>query len=153
MTLTKKNVVSLPYKVQYLLLSDIASWIRYNFNFANIVLGAGKAWRDFYTTPGSIEFTEKSSKTADGVFYATELKQFYPDTDPSSDLLIKRLEHQKLIIRVIFSTGDNRIIGNLDSPARIKSDIDSTGKKSGITIITSLRTTEGSQFYNPDYTS
>lgn len=153
MTLQKKNVVSLPFRVQYLLQSDIAGWIRYNFNYAHITLAAGKAWRDFYTTPGSIEFVENSNKTADGIFYATELKQFYPGTDPSADLEIKRLEHQGLILLVMFSDGVNRIIGSPGKPVRIKTDLESTAKKSGVTIISSKRSADGSQFYDPDYTT
>jgi hypothetical protein len=153
MSLTKKNVVSIPFKVQYLLFSDIESFNEYNVNFVNIVLNSGKAWRDFYSTPGSISFIENGNQSSDGVFYATELKQFYPGTDAESDLAVKKLEHQKLILRVLFNDGDNRIIGSLISPARIKADIESSGKKSGITIITSKRSAFGSLFYDPDYIS
>ncbi len=153
MALTKKNEVLLPYKVQYLLISDVESINVYNFNFANIILLAGRTWRDFYTTPGSIDFSEKGNKTADGYAYATELKQFFPGIDQASVMAIQKLEHQKLIIRVYFANGLNRIIGTVESPARISTDTDSGSKKSGITIITTKRSTNGSLFYNPDYIS
>lgn len=153
MALTKKNVVAIPYKVQYLLLTDVQSFLIYNLNFVNIILAAGKAWRDFYSTSGSIEFSEKGNKTADGYSYAAELKQFYPGIDADSIAIINKREHQKLIIRVLFNDGSNRIIGTIQSPARIVTDTDSTSKKSGITIVTTKRSTNSSLFYDPDYIS
>ena len=78
---------------------------------------------------------------------------FFPGIDQASVMAIQKLEHQKLIIRVYFANGLNRIIGTVESPARISTDTDSGSKKSGITIITTKRSTNGSLFYNPDYIS
>ena len=146
MSLSKKNTVSIPFRCEYVLLSDIASFRRFGGNKAEITLKVGANWNKFYSTPGSIKFGQKGGQNPAGTFYDIALTQFYPGTDQAAENKFLELENEKLIIKVIFSDLTVRIVGSPDAPARIVTDAGSEAAKSGTTISTTVRSPEKSLF-------
>lgn len=146
MSITKKNTVAIPYRTEYVLLSDIFLFRRYGGNKAEIILKDESAWNRFYSTPGSIKFSQKGGQNPAGPYYDVTLSQFYPGTDQASENKLLQLEHEKMIIKVVFSDQTVRIVGNPEAPARIVTDAGSEASKAGTSIVTNVRSPEKSLF-------
>lgn len=146
MALTKKYIVPLPVKVEYCPVSDVASYTRVHDVYAEILLNTGKVFNEFYSSPGSIEFSHKSGSKPAGIFYQTQVKLFFPGVDPETEAILFLLDRLKVILKVYFSDNSIRYVGSPEAPVRITAETLQNNSRAGTTITCDVQSTEKPRF-------
>jgi hypothetical protein len=149
MAITKKTTVPLPVKVQYCFINEILSFRRYFDVYADPRMKEGKAFKDFYAAPGSIEFTEKSGTRAAGIFYQAQVKLYFPGVDDITEARLLQLNKGKVILKLFFSNGDIRIVGHPEAPVRLSTETLQNNTKAGIAISGDVQSPEKTRFLVP----
>ena len=96
----------------------------------------GKAWKEIYFTPGSANYSEPPKKNDAGIIYNQKLTAFHPGEDENNVIDFSNLENRPLIIKVLYSSGQMKLVGNKINYAEL-SDALNINQKTGhaITIL------------------
>lgn len=146
MSVTKPGNLPLPVKVQYIFTDDVQSFTRYQGVYALIVLKSGKAFSDFYSTPGSIEFSEKAGKRPSGTFYDTKVSLSFPGVNAETEQKFLRLNRTMAILKVFFSDNSVRTVGAPENPVLLLTEITQSNSKSAVQVTTDIQLPEKSPF-------
>lgn len=146
MSVTKSANLPLPVKIQYIFPDDIQSFTRYQGIYVLMVLKSGKTFSDFYSTPGSIEFSEKPGKRASGTFFDTKLSFSFPGIDAETEQKFLRLNRNKVVLKVQFSDNSVRLIGDPENPVLLLTEVNINNQKSSVNVSADFQATEKSPF-------
>jgi hypothetical protein len=98
----------------------------HNFS-TQITLKAGKVWLLFPCAHDSIDFDEKENPTSQGNLTYPVIKGFVPNDTPSISSVLNSAKSNEWIVILYYKTGEAKVIGSLDVPARFKSSFANKG--------------------------
>ena len=90
----------------------------------------GKTWQPISFTSGTGQFTEKPKQADAGVYYSSEVKCSMVTDNKEALSFIDKLEHSDIVVRVMYNSGDWKIMGIHGIPVKLTSEID-VGKSGG----------------------
>jgi len=105
-------------------------------------------WKPIYSTPGTITYNEKQTRTPEGILYAKELSIIYPDVNPAVSGSFAQLENSPCLVRFAFADGTYMLIGDLRYPVILSLDFKSDSK-SVFTAVFLNKSPERALFYYP----
>jgi hypothetical protein len=91
----------------------------------------GKNWDRVYHTPGSIEFTEKEKDHDGGTLIEQSCKFAFPGEDESNPADFDSMIGVPAIVRIGFSSGLFKIMGDKENPAKLSRILQHGVKSSG----------------------
>jgi hypothetical protein len=146
MSIIKKNTVPLPVKVEFCFISDILSFTRIFDVYAQVALKPGKDFWHFYSSPGSIEFSEKSGTKPAGTFFQSQVKLYFPGVDDSAEASLLLLNNGKVVLKVYFNDESIRFVGSPEAPVRLTTELTQNNTKSGVVVLGNVQSPEKSRF-------
>ena len=96
----------------------------------NVQFPAGQVWKEIYFTTGTADFTENQKENDPGYLYDQALKITFPGEDEAKTLSLDDL-NQPLVILMKLSSGESKVFGSPDNPAKLI-DTKSIGTKSSL---------------------
>lgn len=121
--ITNGMVVQQVVKIEYALLR----WVnrgRVGDVFVEVELLPGKDWQPFPFTPGTGQLTEKAARSEAGVSYKTEVKCNVTMDNPSMLSGFSTLEHADVVIRVMYNSGEWKVIGIPGNPVKTSAELE-----------------------------
>lgn len=121
--ITNGMVVQQVIKIEYSLLQ----WInrgRAGDVFVEVEFLPGKDWQPFPFTPGTGQLTEKAARSEAGVSYKTEVKCNVTMDNPSMLSGFSTLEHADVVIRVMYNSGEWKVIGIPGNPVKTLAELE-----------------------------
>ena len=109
----------------------------------------GKAWQEIYFTPGTAEFNEKPKITDAGELVEQSLKFIFPGEDEANLLALDKIIGRPVLLKICFSTGLTKLIGNPDNGAKLVKTYQVGAKSTGSQFEFTCSTTERSCWLNP----
>lgn len=139
-------------KVEYVFPDEVASIVSSSTNnIATITLQPGCAWHEIYFTPSNEDVRISEKEDDSGTWYDANIKLNNPRIDDSKSALIEQFR-EKFIIVVITDMNDFKLlIGNLEQPARIKSNTALNGNNNRREISIFAQLDSQPQFVNSYY--
>lgn len=128
------NLVQQPCKIQYQFIEFVESILRGSSNFHYKVTFQGNDWLDFYYSPASLEIEESMSRSNAGRLFEINISLNYPGEDDNSIYSIDDIAGPGLIIKLTWSNGKSKVIGDQSNPVRILPVYQSNPSKTGYTI-------------------
>lgn len=104
----------------------VQSFIRHS-NVIALVLSPGREWTDIFFTSGSMIFEEKPTKTDAGILFQSSIQFATIAEKKPTDFIVSELEPHDLLVKLKYSTGESRLVGGVDFPARMVVEQDSDG--------------------------
>lgn len=124
-----------PCKIQYQFIEFVESIVRGSSKFHYKVSFQGiDDWLDFYHSPSSLEFEENLSRVNAGHLYEDSVILNYPGEDDDSPHEVDNIAGPGLILKLTWSNGKSKIIGDIGNPVRIIPLFHSNPMKTGFTI-------------------
>jgi len=109
-----QHVVSLKvYRTKFL-----AAFVRTGL-YASPVLPSGSSWIDLSFTAGTASFTEKSEQTENGKRFDSVINFSSTNDSMDSVSVYDQLEPHGLIVLMTYNTGETKVLGSPDYPARL----------------------------------
>lgn len=106
-----------PVSIDYVFPSDL-NW--YQANSESVCsLSLKTDWKRINTTIGSIDLKERPEKTDAGTMFITELTARHPGHKTESPADIAQLSGRRVILKITYRSGKEKIIGNAVSGPRI----------------------------------
>ncbi len=97
-------------------------------NIAGVVAAVeflpGKNWEELKFTSGSASLVEKAKQADAGIAYSSEIKCNIVADDKKVLSMIDKLEHSDIVIRVLYNSGDWKVVGVPWNPVKLLSEID-----------------------------
>lgn len=106
-----------PIAIDYVYTSDL-NWYQRNSDSV-CSLSLKNAWKRINTTAGSIDLKERPEKSASGTAFITELTARHPGHETESPADISQLSGRRVILKITYRSGLEKIIGNGVSGPRI----------------------------------
>jgi len=108
-------------KIQYGFIDDLISTIQNPDKTITVVFNTG-TWIDFYTKLFSIEFSETSDNTANGIIYNQKLNLELQGDAKEVNSDYYKLVNKELIFRLIYEDGTSKILGEINNPCFLFKD-------------------------------
>lgn len=129
------NLVQNVCKIQYQFIENVESISRGSSNFHAIVtLSVDNDWLDLYHSPASVSLEEPFLRTNAGRLYEDKITLKYPGEDEDTIEEIDNLVGPGLILRLHFSNGRSKVIGDIANPVKIIPGYISGSDGTGYTI-------------------
>ena len=84
-----------------------------------ITFKSGGAWNEIKFTAGSATMNQQGSHDSPGKIYDQSITASIPGEDDDSISDISAIADQPVLIKVVYTSGQEKLIGNLDNPAKI----------------------------------
>lgn len=97
--------------------------------YRSVVFSSG-TWEDIPFTPGTANYDEPAKDTANGILYNQALQIFFPGSDPENLEFLNSYTGKPIIIKITYSNGNEKIIGDKNNPAKLLPSY-SVGGKTG----------------------
>jgi hypothetical protein len=85
---------------------------------SQVILKTGKAWKACYLTAQARHRCDSASGAA-GLGYKHSLEGAFPGEDKDQVRGLMDLENRRLVVKIKYSDGTNRLLGDLENPVRI----------------------------------
>ena len=95
------------------------------------------AWKEIYLTAGSAEFTEVQKEEIPGQSYQQKLRFLFPGEDEANQSDLEPLITRPVVIRMEYSDGKSKIMGDISNPARVIKSQKTDSKYSGFELTAS----------------
>lgn len=133
-------------KIEYALLKYL-NRIRISGILATIEFVPGKAWEEIKFTSGTGVFSEKPKQSDGGISYSQELKCNIVSDNKEMLSMIDILEHSDVVVRVMYNSGEWKVIGIQNIPANLTTEIN-VEKSGGYKLTFSSESINRSCFLN-----
>lgn len=110
-------------RIEYSLLKYI-NLVRVSGVEVRIEFVPGQAWKTFRFTSGTGSFIEKSKLSDAGISYTREVKCNVAMDDVETLSEINKLEHADIVVRVMYNSGEWKVIGVPGDPARVSAQLE-----------------------------
>lgn len=113
MTLKNNNLAQNIVKVFFALPETVESELVGSSPYhRKIIFKTGYDWEEIPISPNSGKFKEPASSKAAGTLYKQTLDAFYPGEDESDLELFNKLDNRPILIKLVYSSGQTKLIGN-----------------------------------------
>ncbi|MBC8053762.1 MAG: hypothetical protein H7Y13_11925 [Sphingobacteriaceae bacterium] len=97
---------------------------------AGIVLLAGTAWYQGYSTPETLLFSDEPEKTTHGTHFNLKVNAFTPGDKPELTSLLYEMEDLQFLVKLTDPRGKLKLIGSPTFPLQLKSVFNSGDQRS-----------------------
>lgn len=128
------NLAQVIAKIYYAFTYEIASVNAGSSDFhKTVTFKSGYNWKLIFFTSGSADLKETPNKSDAGIAYKQKLNLFFPGEDESNTQLFNDLNQKPLVLKIVYSSGQIKLMGSLLSPAELNEEL-SVSKKTGHSI-------------------
>lgn len=100
-----------------------------------VILKDDKYWIPVYFAPGSAEYSEPSIEDPNGKIFNQQLKFRVPGDNTDELTMLENIDTLPVILKITYSNGNEKIMGEPENPAIYISDYSSNAKATGSTHI------------------
>ena len=124
-------------KVSIALVEDVSAINRLTDRYhLQVVFKSGKSWQDIYYTPGTGELSASLKETDAGILWEQTFKMSLPGDGETNLSKFNSLIDRPIVVKITYSDGTVRMLGNLRIPARLSSNFVINAKSSAIRSLT-----------------
>lgn len=146
MTLSKNQESSpLICKIEYAFSDDIRSMSKLGTHQVDITLKEGKVFKNLYSTPSTLSFSETVESTRAGLIHKQKLSVYYPGLNEAVQPELLQLENRPIVVKVTYQHGAIQVIGSLAEPAKAFLSLNSSDA-TGYSIAIACDSTERARF-------
>jgi hypothetical protein len=98
-------------KIEYINLLDVST-VTTLLGISTVTLLSGKAWSNFYFSPGTAEFDGGIEQTVHGQIRKQVLSFFYPGVDPDDEVAFEMDTLAKWLVKITYSDNSKQLMGD-----------------------------------------